>query len=93
MHCYLCGTELGPEDRHWRRRVKTGEHTSTRYRGGKVSAVHTSYGMRVVCGQCVRFLDRQKLSRELIAHLVVLGLLALVVGYLLLTLKGDSSHR
>ncbi|MBS1703679.1 MAG: hypothetical protein JST12_18595 [Armatimonadetes bacterium] len=82
-HCYLCGSELPSHVHHVRRKVKTGEHVRKRYPRSGISATQSSYGMRIVCKRCARFLDRQDLKRDLMREwLVGLALIILILLFL-----------
>lgn len=84
MHCYRCGRQLPPDSPHLRRRVKTGERSSVAFRSGKVSAASSSFGMRVVCLRCVRALDNERTTGELLKHLAAVGLLFALIGIITL---------
>ena len=74
-YCYLCGKPIPNTQRHVRRKVKTGEHETKAYFGGKAKSVKTYYGLRLVCRACANRLDRGNLRRELLYHLGPLALL------------------
>lgn len=78
-NCYKCGRKL-KEDRHLRRRVKTGEWHRKRYSPSRVSHAQVSYGMRIVCKSCAKQIERQEWRSSLAGHAsVVLALLVLLV--------------
>lgn len=78
MHCYLCGRPIPSDVTRHRRRVRTGDRSTVSFRTGKMISAHTTYGLRVVCDRCARFLDHQRSTGELRKHLATLGLLFLL---------------
>jgi hypothetical protein len=78
-NCYLCGRPILDSQYHRRRKVKTGEYERRRYPNPKISAVQTTYGMRIVCAGCARMLDRQKIAKLWLEHLPVLVALAVLL--------------
>ena len=83
--CYLCGKQIPEDERQIRRRVRTGDRTRTSYSTGKALESLTTFGRRVVCAGCARFLDRSSLRDLLWKHAVVLLTLALLAIFLFLT--------
>ena len=81
--CYLCGKPISDDERQIRRRVRTGDRTRTSYTTGKALESVTTFGRRVVCARCARFLDRSSLRNLLCKHSFVLLLLTLLMIYLL----------
>jgi hypothetical protein len=81
MNCYTCGRYFRPKEPHLRRRVKTGEKYRKQYKSSKVELIYASYGMRIVCKNCAKYIDRMQIRNELLAHA---GSVALLAGLVLL---------
>ncbi len=81
--CYLCGKQILLEERQIRRRVRTGDRTRTSYNTGKAVESLTTFGRRVVCAGCARFLDRVSIREMLWKHGVALVLLTILMLFLL----------
>ena len=81
MNCYTCGRYFRPEEPHQRRRVKTGEKYRKQYKSSNVELIQATYGMRIVCKNCARYLDSLESKRELSKHassLIVLFAIVLI---------------
>ncbi len=78
-NCYLCGRKISNDTRLIRRKVKTGEYVRKRYTPYRLSAIQSSFGMRIVCKSCASFLDKQAFRSELLSHVWVLAALVLFV--------------
>ncbi len=83
-NCYRCGRLLEADEGRPRRKVRTGEHTRTRYPNATLVSIQTHYGMRVVCRGCAKRIDRNLLRTENFKNLQVLVLLAALIIYVLL---------
>ena len=59
--CYRCGSPIPSIDFKFRRKVKTGERISRRYPNPNVSAIHVTWGIRLVCSPCARAIDLEAL--------------------------------
>jgi predicted nucleic acid-binding Zn ribbon protein len=80
--CYRCGQPIPSTEFKLRRKVKTGESIRRRYPNPNVSAIQTTYGIRLVCSDCAKSIDWEERQREwkqyvqlVIALLVLIGLL------------------
>jgi len=81
--CYRCGRPIPSTEFKNRRKVKTGERISRRYPNPAISALHVTYGVRLVCLQCARAIDQEEARKELLKYLelaAALILLAVVIG-------------
>ena len=84
--CYKCGRPVPSTEFKNRRKVKTGERISRRYPNPAISALHVTYGVRLVCLNCARAIDREEARKELIKYLelaaaVVLLIVVLMIRY------------
>jgi predicted nucleic acid-binding Zn ribbon protein len=59
-NCYVCGRPIPKDHPHLRRKVKTGEWARRRYPKRTVSSVNIHYGIRIVCPDCARRIDRER---------------------------------
>jgi hypothetical protein len=78
--CYRCGRPITPNSFRLRRKVKTGETIHRRYPNPNISALRTTFGIRVVCATCAHSIDRAEALRNWRQLLeLLLALLVLVV--------------
>jgi hypothetical protein len=74
--CYRCGRPIPSTDFKFRRKVKTGERISRRYPNPNVSAIHVTWGIRLVCSSCARAIDLEAVRREMAMYVELLIALA-----------------
>lgn len=67
--CYRCGRPIHSEDFKLHRRVKTGESIIRRYPHPQISALRTTYGIRLVCLPCAKTIDWEQARREWLKYL------------------------
>lgn len=78
--CFRCGQLIAPDKRHFRRRVRTGDRSRVVSAKQRSYETVTSFGMRVVCGNCARLLDLQRRGETGSDNLkLILALVALAV--------------
>jgi len=81
--CYRCGRPIPSTEFKNRRKVKTGERISRRYPNPSISSLHIHYGIRLVCLQCARAIDRDEARKEFIKNAELLAALILLAAVLL----------
>ncbi len=82
--CYRCGWPIPSDQFKLRRKVKTGESIYRRYPNPNISALRTTYGIRLVCSPCARAIDREQARREWLMYLeLALALLILAAALFL----------
>jgi len=81
--CYRCGRPIPSTSFKLRRKVKTGESIHRRYPNPNISALRTTYGIRLVCAACASSIDREEARRNLRQYVELgLALLLLLVAIL-----------
>jgi hypothetical protein len=67
--CYRCGRPIPSTEFKMRRKVKTGERISRRYPNPNISALHITWGIRLVCLPCAHAIDREEARKEPLKYL------------------------
>lgn len=80
--CFRCGRFIPSTEFKLRRKVKTGEWVRRRYPNPEVSAIHTHWGVRVVCLPCAKVLDREEAARKAVQYLELAAAVALLLAAL-----------
>jgi len=86
--CYRCGRPIPSTDFKLRRKVKTGERISRRYPNPNISALHITYGVRLVCLPCAHVIDREEARKELLQYVELCAALLLLAIALFLRYFG-----
>jgi|GEM_PF-2080858 len=82
--CYRCGRPIPKTDFKLRRKVKTGEWVNRRYPNPNISAIRTSFGIRVVCSACAHAIDWEQRRKEWRQYLELAGAIALLATALVI---------
>jgi DNA-directed RNA polymerase subunit N (RpoN/RPB10) len=78
--CFRCGQLIAADKRHFRRRVRTGDRSRVVTAKQRTKETVTSFGMRVVCSSCARYLDLQRRGETAADNIkLILALASLVL--------------